>query len=249
VKNKEYFWKQLNHVPEGVGYGHFSSAHFLLLGITLALSLVVAYIYRISTAEVRSVIRIAIAGTLLLSEIIKYSAIVITHGDLRNYLPLEVCSLAGYLMTVDSLQKGTTFITEMLLIIFLPAAFMALIYPTTVYLPLHNFFTYHQFLFHGLIVAYVLSRFFAGEIPMDYKGVWLSILTMVLIALFILMIDKKFNKNFMFLIHDEKNTMLMKITKICGSGVRYTVGLILFCILGTNISYLIFKVLERIFLR
>ena len=249
MKNREYFWKQLGHVPEGVGYGHFSAAHFLLLGITLIASFIVVHIYKISDIETRHLIRIIIAVVLMLSEIVKYSTIAITHGDLKNYLPVEVCSLAGYLIVFDSLSKETTFVTEMLLIVFLPAALLALFYPTTVYLPLHNFFTYHQFLFHGLIVAYVLSRFFAGEIPLDYKGVWLSILTMALISSVNFMVDKKFNKNFMFLIHDEKNTMLMKITQICGSGIRYTIGLVLFAILGTNVSYLIFKILEKIFLR
>ena len=249
MKNREYFWKQLGHVPEGVGYGHFSAAHFLLLGTTLIASFIVVHIYKISDIETRHLIRIIIAVVLMLSEIVKYSTIAITHGDLKNYLPVEVCSLAGYLIVFDSLSKETTFVTEMLLIVFLPAALLALFYPTTVYLPLHNFFTYHQFLFHGLIVAYVLSRFFAGEISLDYKGVWLSILTMALISSVNFMVDKKFNKNFMFLIHDEKNTMLMKITQICGSGIRYTIGLVLFAILGTNVSYLIFKILEKIFLR
>ena len=249
MKNRDYFFKQLGYVPEGIGYGHFSSGHFILLGITVISSLFTVYFYNIASAEVRSSIRIILAATLFISEVVKYSTIIITHGDLKNYLPLEICSLAGYLIVVDSLLKETTFISEMLLIVFLPAAIMALIYPTTVYLPLHNFFTYHQFLFHGLIVAYVLSRFFAGEIPMDYKGVWLSIVTVFLIAMIILLIDKKFNKNFMFLIHDEKNTMLMKITKLCGSGTRYTIGLILFCIFGIHVSYFIFKLLKLLFLK
>ena len=249
MRDRKYFWNQLNTVPDDVGYGHFSSGHFLLLGITVFLSLAVVFIYRSASLEARSFIRIVIAGTLFLSEIIKYSAIAITHGDLKNYLPLEICSIAGYLIIADSLQQGTTFISQMLLIAFLPGAIMALIYPTTVYLPLHNFFTYHQFLYHGLIVTYVLSRFFAGEIPMQYKGVWLSILTVFMIAMVIYAIDKRFNKNFMFLMHDEKNTMLMNITKLCGSGGRYTIGLITLCVIFIHIFYLIFKILEMIFLR
>ena len=249
MRNRKYFWNQQGTVPEGVGYGHFSSAHFLLMGITIVLSVAVVYIYKISSAEVRSVMRIVIAATLLLSDIVKYSVIAIMHGDILSYLPLEICSMAGYLIVINSLQKGMTFVSEMLLIVFLPAAIMALAYPTTIYLPLHNFFTYHQFLYHGLIVAYVSSRFVAGEIPMDYKGVWLSILTVFLIAMVILMIDKRFNKNFMFLMSDSKNTMLMKITKLCGTGIRYRAGLVFFSVLGINGFYLIFKILKMIFLR
>lgn len=247
MKNKEYFWKQIGFVPEGVGYGLFSYAHFLLIGMIAILSIAIIYIYGISTPETRALIRLMIAGALILLEIIKYSTIVLTHGDLKNYLPLEICSLAGYLIIIDSLQNGTSFTTEMLLIVFLPAAIMALVYPTTVVLPFHNIFTYHQFLYHGLIVAYVLSRFTAGEISLEYKGVWLSILSTLLIAMIILVIDKKFDKNFMFLVHDENNAMLKRITKVFGSGTRYTIGLILFCIFGIHCFYLIFKVLELLF--
>ena len=72
---------------------------------------------------------------------------------------------------------------------------------------------------------------------------------MAMIAMVIYAIDKRFNKNFMFLMHDEKNTMLMNITKVCGSGSRYTIGLITLCVIFIHVFYLIFKILEMIFLR
>ena len=194
-------------------------------------------------------IRTILAITLLLTDVIKYSVIIITHGDLWNYLPLEICSLAEYYILFDSLQKANTFVTEMLLIVFLPAAIMALIFPTTVTLPLCNFFTWHQFAYHGLIVAYVLARFFAGEISMTYKGVWLSILTTFIIAMIVYVIDRKNNTNFMFMIHDQDNAMLKKITSVCGTGTRYTAGLIFTCIIGIHVSYFLFKILEMIFLK
>jgi hypothetical integral membrane protein (TIGR02206 family) len=249
VRDKENFFKQIGSVPEGIGYGQFSLSHMIILGITLILSVAVIFVYKASTPETRSMIRILIAVALLLTDVIKYSIIIITHGDLKNYLPLEICSLAEYCILFDSLQKTNTFVTEMLLIVFLPAAIMALIFPTTITLPLCNFFTIHQFAYHGLIVAYVLSRFFAGEINMSYKGVWLSILTTFIIAMIVYVIDRKNNTNFMFLIHDEKNAMLQKISGLCGEGVRYTAGLIFTCIIGIHISYFLFKILEMIFLK
>ncbi|MBQ1448322.1 MAG: YwaF family protein, partial [Erysipelotrichaceae bacterium] len=169
--------------------------------------------------------------------------------DLKNYLPLEVCSMAGYLIIIDCLLKENAFTSKMLLLIFLPPAIMALVYPTSVDLPLHNIFTYHQYLFHGIIVSYVLSRFLAREITLDFKGLWFCILVFFVIAMTILCIDKTFNKNFMFLAHDENNAMLKRITSFCGSGIRYTLGLSIFFVLGLNVCYLVFKLLEMLFLR
>ena len=249
MKYREYFWKQKAFVPKGIGYGQFSTVHLILIGITVIFTVAVSYVYNTSSAEVRSIIRIALAVALIITEIAKYSVIIIGHGDLKNYLPLEICSVAGYCMIIDSLMKGTSFITEMLLILFLPAAIMALIYPTSVDLPAINFFTIHQFIYHALIVAYVTARFSAGEIVMNYKGVWLSILTIFIIGMIVYLIDRIFHKNFMFLIHDERNAMLKKITAFCGKGFGYTAGLVTFCIIVIHIFYFLFKLLETIFLR
>jgi uncharacterized membrane protein YwaF len=123
----------------------------------------------------------------------------------------------------------------MLLTMFLPAAIMAILVPTTSTLPAINFYTIHQFLYHGLIIAYVMTRFLYGEIPLSYPGVWKSILQIIMLATVIYIIDTVFNKNFMFLRDTYDNALLNVIWKITGGGIHYTGGLVCFCIIMIHV--------------
>jgi hypothetical protein len=48
----------------------------------------------------------------------------------------------------------------------------------------------------------------------------------------------------MFLVYNENNPLLKKISDTCGDGFRYTLGLICFAIFAVHIFYGIFKLLE-----
>ena len=248
MKRNINFWTLRENLPDDVGYNQFSIKHIMMLVGVIFFSFIISYIYIHSSSDIKSYIKIMIAITLMVIEIMKLAVIHFEHGDVFNYLPIEICSFAGYCILIDALNPNPTFIREMLLIIFLPAAIMALIYPTTVVFPVWNFFTIHQFVFHGLIVAYVSALFFAKEIAITYIGVWKSILAILCIASIVYLYDRINHRNFMFLMHDEGNSMLKGLTKISGGGTKYTLTLVLFCIIMVHVFYFIFKLLERIFI-
>ena len=52
----------------------------------------------------------------------------------------------------------------------------------------------------------------------------------------------------MFLMHDEGNSMLKGLTKMSGGGIKYTLTLVLFCIIMIHVFYLIFKLFEMVLL-
>lgn len=243
---KHYFWKQRNNLPDDIGYNQFSIKHLMMLIGVILFTVLMTYAYIHLNMEARVLLRRTIAIVLILSEIMKLLVIHFNHGDVLNYIPIEICSIGAYCIVIDAFSAEPTFVRVMLLVLFLPAAIMALIYPTTVEYPVWNFFTLHQFLFHGLIVAYVIALFVSKEIMIGYGDVWKSIFTIIGIASIVYLIDRIFHRNFMFLTYDEENKMLHRLTILSGGGIKYTLTLVLFCILMIHVFYFIFKLIEML---
>ena len=228
------------------GYGQFSGTHLLLLGICIIVVATYCIVYFRCGTEARNAMRTAVAIMLLVSEVVKMGVIYCTHQGFSEYLPCEICSFAAYSIAVDAFVPGNDFLLELMVVMFLPAAIMALIFPTTTRLPVLNFFTFHQYFFHSLIIAYILGRFFAGETSMTYPGLWKSIAAILCLVGVMYAVDRVFNRNFMFLVYNENNPLLKKISDTCGDGFRYTLGLICFAIIAVHVFYGLFKLLEML---
>ena len=243
------FWAHKENIPEGRGYGQFTLAHFLWIALTVLCTVYVTIFYNSLDQMNRLVVLRTIAATLIISDVIKLLVMHASGIDYRNYLPLEVCSFAAYFIVCDSICPDNFIIPQMLLTLFLPAAIMAVLFPTTSTLPSFNFYTIHQFLFHGLIIIYVAARFFASEIPLIYAGLWISVLIVRALAAVMYVIDMKYDKNYMFLHDAYGNPMLELIYEKSKDNIGYINGLTFFSIAVMHVFYLIFRLIEILILK
>ena len=244
-----HFWIHQEKASEGYGYGQFTIKHLLLVALTAIATVFVCVLYINSNQVNRILIRRTIGITLIVIDIIKMIVLSKIDIELTDYLPLEVCSFAAYFIVIDSFWLSNNIIPQMLLTLFLPAAIMAIIFPTTTKLPVFNFFTIHQFLFHGLIIMYVFMRFFALEIPLTYSGVWKSILIVSCLVATMYFVDVKFDKNYMFLRDTFANPLLEFVKDKTKNNIGYTPGLLCFSAFMIHIFYFIFKLIEILLLK
>ena len=237
----KYFWTHKDNIPDGVGYGQFTPKHFLWLAAVVLYVVLFTICYARAAMPEKIILLRTTGAVLILIDVIKMILIAFQDVKFSEYLPLEMCSFAAYFIVCDSIWIGNTVFPVMLLTMFLPAAIMAVLFPTTSPLPAVNFYTIHQFLYHGLIIAYVIARFACNEIPLTYPGVWQSIFRIILLASVIYVVDTVFDKNFMFLRDTYGNPLLEGIKKITGGGIAYTGGLVCFCIIMIHVFYALFK--------
>ena len=242
------FW--LHHIfAKGKGYGQFSLKHLILLFISVLFITFVVVQYKVSDSLTRILILRSIAIGLLICEITKIIVMAKVGVKVVDHLPLELCSFAGYFIMIDSIQPANGLFLEMLLTLFMPAAIMSLIFPTTSCLPMINYFTFQQFIFHTLIIAYVSSRFIAGEIALTYIGLWKSILIVITLALIIFIIDTIFDKNFFFLKGPYDNPLLSIFYRISKGGTRYSISLVIFSAIAVQFFFLLFKLIEKLIIK
>ena len=245
----KHFWTHKEKIPEGQGYGQFSPSHHALLALTFLSIVFIVFLYVNAGPNERIVILRMMSFTLILSDVFKTILIACTDGvKVSDYLPLEACSFGAYACFFDSLWPNNGILPLMLLTLFMPAAFLAVIFPTTTDLPVFNFYTIHQFLYHALIVAYGLARFAAGEVSLTFIGVWKAIAAFFVLAMIMYLIDTVFDKNFMFLRDAYGNALLSAIWKITGGGIAYVGGLFCFSIFVIHVFFLLFRLIEKLFL-
>ncbi len=240
-----HFWTHRDNIPDGLGYGQFTRKHLVWMTLIFLIVAAVATGYRNAGLSLKLILLRSIAAALILIDAFKM--VVIAKSDnvkVSDYLPLEMCSFGAYFIVCDSIWPENPFFRVMLLTLFLPGAFMAVLFPTTSPLPAINFFTIHQFIYHGLIVAYVIARFICGEIPLVYADLWGSIAKILILVGVIYIIDVVFDKNYMFLCDPYGNPLLGAIWKICKGGIRYTLGLVLFSIFMIHVFFGVFKCIE-----
>lgn len=245
----KYFWTHRDNIPEGLGYGQFTPAHFLWIAVTFLCIIAGVWYYLGADTAAKLVFLRSIGAVLIAIDLVKMVIIARSDVVFSDYLPLELCSFAAYFIVIDSLIPDNTIVSLMLVTLFLPAALMAIFFPTTSPLPAVNFYTIHQFLYHGLIVLYVAARFAAGEIPLSYPMLWGAIFRILILAGIIYLIDVRFNKNFMFLRETYGNPVLEIIWNKTNGGTGYTAGLVCFCVVMIHVFFAVCKIFEFLFLR
>ena len=249
LRSGSKFWINYENPPKGVGYGQFSVGHLILVLCSALLVVLIVALYKKSDQTRRIRIRRGIAIALVVLECVKQTFLYIQGTPMIRYLPLEVCSFAAYAIICDAIWVKNKFLPEMLVTIFLPAAIMQHVSPSTSVLPLCNYFTFSQFAFHGLIIAYILARFLSGEIRLTYRGVWASVAKIAVLAAIVYGINRLLGENFMFLLDSEGNYLLDKMYRAAGGGIKYTLALIVFAAAIIHVFFAIFKLVEVLFLR
>ena len=244
----KHFWTHRDNIPEGLGYGQFSTTHLFMVALTVLFTVIITVVYHGLNAGGRIIALRSIAATLMIIEVIKMVLIWFSDVRFTDYLPLEICSFAAYSCVFDSVNPENEFFSILLLTLFLPAAIMAIIVPTTSTLPAFNFYTIHQFLYHGLIIAYVIARFASGEMTLSYPQLWMGILKILALVSVMYFVDTVFDKNFMFLRDTYGNPLLDIIWKKSGGGFRYTIGLVSFSIVVLHVFYLLFWIIDKLFI-
>jgi len=152
-----------------VGFTLFSGGHLVWLAAMAALMIIVVRLYLGSSPGRRIGIRRLLALYLLVTEIVKDVIIVAVGAPLSAYLPLHLCGYAIFFLLIDAFLPEQKTTGQMIAYAFGPGALMALLFCSWTSLPLFwNFMTIHSFLFHAVILAYMIMRLAAGEIvPAD----------------------------------------------------------------------------------
>ena len=250
--NFDYFWLYTEKAiaeHTDVGFELYSKGHLLwLLAIAVGIAAMIP-VYLKAGPKRKLKIRKTLAMTLLIMEIIKDIVIVIIGAPLSAYLPLHLCGYAIFFLLADAYIPKQKVTGQLIAYAFGPGAIAALLFCSwTVLPPFWNFISAFSFVFHGIIVCYFAMRLADGEIKPDYKGLWISVLTMVLLAVPAYMVDMKTGYNYMFIYKVQRDSPLEIAWEIFGTrfgNPGYIFGSVLLVTVIFHALYLIYGIFRR----
>ena len=180
------------------GFGLYGVGHFLWLAIFAAMTAAFALIYRRASAGGRKAMRMTVAFTALLIELLR-AVLLMRAGEYTVFrLPLHLCGLAVYIGVFHALTENK--LTGQFLCAFcMPGALCALLFPDWTYYPFVHFMTLSSFILHILLVDYTLMQILGGELRPDIRRAPACLGIMLLLAAPVYALNKLWGTNYMFL--------------------------------------------------
>lgn len=251
IKNIPQFWWLKHYIMDkgyDVGHSLFSLGHIILLTIIILICILVAKRYKKAPNNKKNLYRKICAMIVLTLEYVKIVLISLLFPHyIGFYIPLHLCTFSGAFIIIDALWPNNKIVNTLWLYVFLPGSILGVVSPSTTY-PWINFFSIHEFLFHGLLVVYGIFKIAIGESKATYKGVWISALFTLLLMIPIYYIDITFDKGYMLLTNPSDfplTKLFWNISTPIFGNMGYIALLLCLGLLLFHIIYFVVKVVQR----
>jgi hypothetical integral membrane protein (TIGR02206 family) len=166
-----FFLPQNQPAPDGVGFGTFSPIHFGVLALLAAGIVALAVSYRRADTARRSRLRLAVGWTVLMLEVLRQLAYLLTRTYTPDIAPLHICAFATFAVFIDAIRSNR-WTGDFLYALGWWGALAADLFPDWATRPILNIFTWQSFSIHALIIGYVAMRLVAGELVPDVRNLW-----------------------------------------------------------------------------
>ncbi len=245
----EYFWKQQDDIPLGNGYPLFGKEHIASTAVTMVMVVLFAYFFKRIDERKQSRVLKSIPLFMAALEILKDLFLVRAHRFGLGYLPLHVCSIGIFVFLLREFlpwKKAKDISGEVAVILIMPGALAALIFPDWTYLyPVLNFINLHSYLWHGLLILYPLMLLIKREVKPGIKHIHYVLLFLCLVVPPIYVFDKMTGCNYFFVSRPEVSTPLEWIYNITGSK-WYLIGYGILTVAVILAEYVILYVVRNI---
>lgn len=230
-----------------IGFDLYSMPHLIWLALMVLLVVWMCCRYKGKDDGERLMMRKTSAVILAAMEIIKDTVLIVTGWFNPGYLPFHLCGFSIFIMLADAFCPKQKLTGQMMMFAFMPGALSALLFANWTEYPFYAFIAVHSFIFHGIIVGYALMQFVGKDIHITYKGLWKTVLAVVLIAVPVYGINLLFaayEPNFMFLMEASPGSPLVPLWNIFGPK-WYNLSMVGMVIVIFHVLFSVYKVCER----
>lgn len=194
-------------IPDGLGFSHYDATHLTWLAAMVIFIVAISIGYRLADARTRRLLRLIIGSLIVLDELFKWMTLLLGDNAEVSYLPFHLCSINIFLVAVH-MFRPSKLLDNFLYLICIPAALMAMLFPTWTELPPTAFMHIHSFTVHILLMAYPLMLTVGGDIDPDIRMLPKCFLLLAGMAAVVYGINVWLDTNFMFLMSADKGNPL-----------------------------------------
>lgn len=165
-----YLFVPENQLPEGVGFKLYGPAHLIWLGVLAVMCVWMVLRYRKLDSQGRQRMARIIATGLLVLEILRDLYLAAAGGWEWRYLPLHPCSFTMFFMVLWA-WKPRAIWGHLMYGYGLIGAAIALACCNWVNQPIWQFQSIYSFIFHGVLVGWILMVLIGRDIRPTAKGI------------------------------------------------------------------------------
>lgn len=240
----KYFFTERSDIPADAGFGLFSLRHFLSLGVSLLIihALCAAARKKTEAGRVRMLRTTALVMTVM--ECCKDGFLTAIGKMGPGYLPLHLCSFSVFVLLLYAFLPASRlrdFFGEVAVVLLLPGAVLALLFPEWRIYPVLNYLGLHSLIWHTFIVAYTVILFQTGMVRPTVRHIWYPVVFIAAVIPFIMKFNRSYGTNFFFVSRPLPGTPLEWMADQFGSAwlAAYAVSIFLVVLLVYGILRLI----------
>jgi len=248
----DYFWKQQDDIPSGLGYPVFGSVHILSVGVTLLITGVLVYLICHMNFNRQKRILKGIPILMLCMELFKDIFLISIHRFGLWYLPFHICSIGIFIFILREYipwQWAKDFFGELSYVLIFPGSVIALIFPDwTIYYPVMNFMNLYSYMWHGMLIVYPVALRLNGYVHPSARRMYWIILFLGCITPLMYAFDKITGCNFFFVNFPVPNSPLSFMASFMGNPgylIGYAVLVITVVLLVYGMDYLCSKIISK----
>lgn len=216
----QYFFETTGSMKEkglnDAGFSHYDATHIFWLAVFIIAAIVCCVLYRKCGEVGRKRWRYVLASLIVADEIFKIVTLLAVGRYTVNYLPLQLCSINIILIAIHAVKPSKT-LDNFLYAVCIPAAILALLFPTWTRLPLANFMHIHSFTVHILLALYPMILTVGGDIRPSAKMIPRVLTLLLCLAVPVYVFNLVFDTNYMFLMYAEKGNPLYIFEQAVGN--------------------------------
>lgn len=166
----KYLFVPEKFLPDDVGFKLYGLPHLLWLAAMTALIVLMIVAYKKMSKSKRVIFARAVAVFLLTCEVVRDIYLIACGAWFWKYLPLHPCSLTMFIIAIWAF-KPNRFCGQLLYGFGIAGAFCALIFCNWTSQPLVQFQSIYSFIFHAILIGFILMTVIGGDIKPEFKGI------------------------------------------------------------------------------
>lgn len=199
------------------GFQIFDSIHIRWLIFILIFIVINCFFYKRGSARWRLHWQKIVFWVLLSLEIAKQIFLFVTDQYSFWSPPLHLCGFGIFIIGLHAYYTNRTTAT-FLYALTLPGAMIALMFPGWTTDPVGGFLHIHSFIFHALLVVYVIALLITNDLQVKLFDLWRAVVFLIVTVPIIYFYNQAFDTNFMFLNRPVKGTPLQWLYDAFGAG-------------------------------
>lgn len=239
---KDFFMFE-TELPAGSGFELFGLCHLIWLSSIVIFSWISGRWYAGKREWERKKIRQVMGVVFPIISIYRDTVLMVTGHFDQNFLPLHLCGMALWIAALY-IWTENRFLGVVYVQLCIPGAAGALLFPDWSGYPLFNYMHIHDFISHGLIVAFGYWLLRADELVPGWKDLWMTFVFGIVGCFLIYPVNVWLGTNYWFLNRPSAGSPLVWIREAAGN-TWYLAAYFLFCFIIVVIWQGIIKIFHR----